>query len=176
MEQSTGRPQFAAVTLQFAALFTALFAFQVCTAADDLTAPAPGMSAAATPVPQKLLLSFLADNSTLTLIDARSSEEFQTSHINGAINVPHDTSIDANTGLPSDLQAPVVIYCKTGKRATTLQLKLRELGYTDVQVLQPGQITWFDGMAVFNCGVPASQDSSNVLTSNRAADSGEEMK
>jgi phage shock protein E len=138
------------------------------------------MSAAATPVPQKLLLSFLADNSTLTLIDARSSEEFQASHINGAINVPHDTSIDANTGLPTDLQAPIVIYCKTGKRAMALQSKLRELGYADVQVLQPGQINWFDGMAVFNCGIPtsipASQDSSNVLTSNRAADSGEEMK
>lgn len=172
MEQSTGRPQFAAAIL----LLSALFAFQVCTAADALTAPAPGNSATATPVPQKLLLSFLADNSTLTLIDARSREEFQASHIGGAINVPHDTSIDSNTGLPSDLQAPIVIYCKTGKRAAALRSKLRELGYTDVQVLQPGQITWFDGMAVFNCGVPTSQDSSNVLTTNRAADSGEEMK
>jgi phage shock protein E len=172
MEQSTGHPPLAAVIL----LLPALFAFQVCTAAEDLANPSPGMSATATSVPQKLLLSFLADNSTFTLIDARSSEEFQASHINGAINVPHDAPIDSNTVLPSDLQAPIVIYCKTGKRATALQLKLRELGYTEVQVLQPGQITWFDGMAVFNCGVPASQDSSNVLTSNRVADSGEEIK
>ena len=40
------------------------------------------------PVPQSLLLKFLADNATFTLVDARSTEEFAASHITGAINLP----------------------------------------------------------------------------------------
>lgn len=163
------RPAIRRLLLAAAILLPAFVAGRVDALADEITA-------SRTPVPQKLLLSFLADNSTFTLLDARSAEEFQASHISGAINVPHDSPIDSNADLPADLDEPIVIYCKTGKRATALQLKLREHGYTDVQVLQANQVVWFDGAAVFNCGVPSSQESTHVLTSNRNADSGEETK
>ncbi|MDH3547043.1 MAG: rhodanese-like domain-containing protein [Gammaproteobacteria bacterium] len=106
-------------------------------------------------VSQALLLDYLADNSTFTLIDARSPAEFATSHINGAINLPHDADSGEFSSLPDDRDAPIVVYCKTGKRAGILQQKLMDAGYTDVRVLQPTQIVWFDGMAVFNCGVDA---------------------
>ncbi|MCI0517680.1 MAG: rhodanese-like domain-containing protein [Woeseiaceae bacterium] len=172
MQQSTGPLQRALVI----SLALVLFASRVCAETDQASAPESGSPSMASPVPQKLLLSYLADNSTFTLIDARSIEEFQTSHIQGAINIPHDASIDASTGLPTDLDAPIVVYCRSGRRATALQLRLRESGYTDVQVLQSGQISWFEDMPVFNCGVPVSQDSAKVLTNDRAADGGEEPK
>lgn len=108
------------------------------------------------PVPQKLLLRFLVDNETFTLVDARTASEFETSHINGAINVAHDSTEDVLSSLPSDLHAPIVIYCKTGKRARQLQERLLARGYTNVRVLLPEQIFWFDDMAVFNCGTPAA--------------------
>jgi rhodanese-related sulfurtransferase len=150
-------------------LLPAFVAGRLDVLADEITANR-------TPVPQKLLLSFLADNSTFTMLDARSAEEFQASHISGAINVPHDSPIDSNTDLPADLDEPIVVYCRTGKRATALQLRLQEHGYTGVQVLQADQVVWFDGAAVFNCGVPSPQESTDVLASNRAAESGEETK
>jgi len=56
-----------------------------------------------------------------------------------------------------------------------LQQQLQERGYTDVRVLQPDQVFWFDGIAVFNCGVP-SQESTKLLTSNRDSGSREESK
>ena len=119
---------------------------------------------AADGVPQSLLLEYLADNSTFTLIDARSPGEFAASHIAGAINVPHDHTDARVPRLPSDSGAPIVVYCQTGKRASQLKAELIERGYTNVRVLQPQQIFWFEGLAVFNCGTNASQDSPNDLT------------
>lgn len=106
------------------------------------------------PIQRPLLLAYLADHSTFTLIDARSGEEFAASHISGAINIPHDT--DTSMSLPVAFDAPIVVYCKTGKRAALLRAKLLARGYTDVTVLRPQQIHWFDGMAVFNCSEPAA--------------------
>ena len=48
-------------------------------------------------IDRNLLLGFLADDSTLTLIDARSPEEFTEQHLPGAINIPFD-AVDANAG------------------------------------------------------------------------------
>lgn len=103
-------------------------------------------------VDRDLLLGFLADNDTLTLIDARSPEEFAEQHLPGAINVPFD-AVDANaTQLPDDKARPVVVYCRSGKRAGLLKETLAARGYTDVRVLPREQIFWEDDFMVFNCG------------------------
>jgi len=116
------------------------------------------------PVPQKQLLGYLADNSTFTLIDARSAEEFEASHVSGAVNVPVGALDDSAELLPVDRDAPIVVYCKTGKRATVLKDKLVERGYTDVQVLRADQIHWFDDMAVFNCATPSATSAADPAT------------
>lgn len=109
-----------------------------------------------TEVSQAQLLQFFAANTTFTLVDARSAEECSVSHIAGAIRVPHDAERGSSTGPPLDRDAPIVVYCKTGRRAALLRQKLQADGYTDVRVLQPEQIVWFEGSAVFNCGVDAA--------------------
>ena len=140
-------------------------------AASLLTLLSVGQSATAetptqrSPVPQSLLLKFLADNETFTLVDARSPAEFATSHITGAINVPHDSSDNILSLLPTDSNELIVVYCKTAKRADKLRTKLIERGYTNVRVLPPEQIVWFDGMAVFNCGAPAVNRSDHTIKS-----------
>lgn len=116
-------------------------------------------------VDRELLLGFLADNSTMALIDARSSEEFSAQHLPGAINVPFD-AVDAHSEfLPRDKNLPVVVYCSSGKRAALLKSELLVRGFTNVQVLPREQIFWEENFMVFNCGVdPALTETSTTAT------------
>jgi phage shock protein E len=103
-----------------------------------------------------MLLAFQADPATLTLIDARSSAEYAAAHIAGAVNVPFD-AVEANESLlPVDKDEPVVIHCKTGRRAGLLKEQLIERGYTDVRVLPSEQIEWGEDGPVGLLPVPAS--------------------
>lgn len=138
-------------------------------AASDETAAMPPVESA---VPQSLLLKFLADKSTITLIDARSPEEYAESHIDGAINVPHDQLDDYDRSLPASPDDTVIVYCRTGNRAGKLQAQLTERGFRDVRVLQPGQIFASEGLMVFNCG--ATTEKSLVVNKNATADAREE--
>lgn len=119
-------------------------------------------SQASTVIPQQVLLDYLAGKGTFTLLDARSSEEYEAGHIYGAHNVPHDSDLAGNAALPSDHNSPLVVYCKSGKRAEALQQSLLAQGYTDVRVLYPQQMLWADELPVFNCG--ATVTTSNELT------------
>lgn len=137
-------------------------------------APVTAASPAEPPVPQSLLLDFLADQSTFTLLDARSPEEYAESHIDGARNLPHDQLDSHVDALPPALDAPIVVYCRTGKRAGRLKAQLIERGYTDVRVLQPEQIFSSGGLMVFNCGLPDSM--SPAATGPAATDAREEVE
>lgn len=121
------------------------------------TADASAATAAAIPEPpavaQDLLLDYLVDPSTFTLIDARSAEEYEQGHVAGALNVPHDKLSQRVDQLPADTQQPIVLYCKTGRRAGELKAELAQLGYENVQVLLPRQLFFHDNAVVFNCGI-----------------------
>jgi rhodanese-related sulfurtransferase len=129
-------------------------------AAGPVAAQAPEtgeMSPVEAAVPQSLLLGFLADPSTFVLIDARSPEEYAESHIDRAINIPHDRLGEYDQSLPEARDGTVVVYCRTGRRAGLLRAQLLERGYTDVRVLQEGQIFSSGDLMVFNCGAQASK-------------------
>lgn len=99
-----------------------------------------------------LLRSFMADPSTLSLIDARSFDEYDESHIAGAANIPFDNVDESFRELPEDPSAMVIVYCRTGRRATILKEQMEATGYSDVRVLPAQQIIVdADGMAL-NCG------------------------
>lgn len=141
-------------------------------AADD--AEQSAMTPVGHPVPQSLLLRFLTDHSTFTLVDARSAEEYDESHIDGAVNVPHD-GLDAHgDSLPASRDETIVVYCRTGKRAGQLKAQLVDLGYNDVRVLQPEQIFSSGNLMVFNCG--ASTPKSRAAQQTAATDAREEKR
>ena len=129
------------------------------------------MSPVETAVPQSLLLEFLADPSAFVLIDARSPEEYAESHIDRAINVPHDRLGEYDESLPEARDGTVVVYCRTGRRAGLLRAQLLERGYTDVRVLQEDQIFSSGDLMVFNCGAQASK---SPAASEAAADEARE--
>jgi phage shock protein E len=143
-------------TALFAVIFSGLS--PVGAAATD---PPATLQSPVSRIDRGLLLGFLADNSTLTLIDARSPEEFATQHLSGAINVPFDT-VDANVELlPADKEKLVVVYCRTGIRAGKLKAQLIAKGYADVQVLPREQIHWEDSFMVFNCSTESATTAAN---------------
>ncbi|WP_199534782.1 rhodanese-like domain-containing protein [Rhodoferax lacus] len=67
------------------------------------------------------------------LIDVRTAQEFQSGHLQGAINMPH-TSIGeeiANARVSKDDR--LIVYCKSGRRATLASDTLKGLGYSNVE-------------------------------------------
>ena len=67
------------------------------------------------------------------VVDVRSHEEYAAGHIPGAICLPHD-SIDADSAdacLP-DLDARILLYCQSGRRAAVAMQTLEELDYSSV--------------------------------------------
>lgn len=117
----------------------ALFAHLTACASSPPAAPAapPAPSASAKPaeasepfVDVPTAKKLVADGAKL--VDVRSPEEYATKHIEGAENVPVDTIADKDLG-PKD--APIVLYCGSGKRAARATEALRAKGYTNVHNL-----------------------------------------
>ena len=68
------------------------------------------------------------------LLDVRTEEEYGIEHAAGAVLLPQEDLETMDEGdilevLP-DLDAPVLLYCRTGRRAALAAVKLEELGYT----------------------------------------------
>ncbi len=112
-----------------------------------------GASSSNNQVDEQLLLDYLADNSRVALIDARSPKEFSAQHIPGAVNLPYDELDQHQTLLPREKDKPIVIYCRSGKRAGILGEELQTLGYSNVHVLPREQIFWNDEVMVLNASL-----------------------
>lgn len=67
------------------------------------------------------------------LLDVRSREEFETSHIPGAILIPDEEIYDrAERELP-DKDQLILIYCRSGRRSKLAAEILVEIGYTNIK-------------------------------------------
>ncbi len=61
-----------------------------------------------------------------TIVDVRTKEEYETSHIKGAIHIPYD-EINEKTNLEKD--KIIFVYCKSGNRSGKAYQTLKQLGY-----------------------------------------------
>ena len=65
-------------------------------------------------------------------IDVRTPEEFKEGHLQDAVNIPVD-QITANIArVAPNKNAPVNLYCRSGRRAEVALQELRKMGYTNV--------------------------------------------
>lgn len=67
----------------------------------------------------------------LRLLDVRTAEEYAAGHIPGASLAPYD-AIDAASFAEGDKAAPIVVYCRSGRRSALAKATLESLGYTNV--------------------------------------------
>lgn len=71
----------------------------------------------------------IIQNEKVIIIDVRTKEEYKSSHIKNAINIPYgeiDKSIKYNKN-----QA-VAVYCQTGMRSNKAAKKLEKMGYKEI--------------------------------------------
>ncbi len=66
------------------------------------------------------------------LIDVRTKEEYDESHLVGSINMDSVTIIDEIERQVPDKNTKIVVYCRSGNRSRATLEKLKEKGYTNV--------------------------------------------
>lgn len=86
----------------------------------------------------------LKEDSTVTLIDARTAEEFEEAHVPGAINVPIADLTEFAGGRNNASDGPVVTMCGSTGRGEQAATVLGSEGMENVQVLQGGLKAWRD--------------------------------
>ncbi len=75
------------------------------------------------------------------IIDARTQEEFDAGHIEGAILIPeYEIAQRAEKELP-DKEQLILVYCRSGRRSKIASQSLVDLGYTNVKEFG-GIIDW----------------------------------
>lgn len=82
---------------------------------------------------------FTATNTSHLLIDVRTSEEFASGHIHGAVNIPVDSLQSRLSEVPTG--RPIVVYCRSGNRSATASQILEQAGYSAIYDLG-GVIAW----------------------------------
>ena len=65
-------------------------------------------------------------------IDVRSAEEFNSGHLQNALNIPHDKIVEGVKALGSAKDEPINLYCRSGRRAEIALTELKNAGYTNV--------------------------------------------
>lgn len=73
-----------------------------------------------------------APPATAVVLDVRSAEEYRTGALPGARNIPHDQLAGRAAAELPDRNAPVALYCRSGRRSAFAAETLRKLGYTRI--------------------------------------------
>ena len=66
------------------------------------------------------------------LVDVREKDEYEESHLEGAINIPYTTILDKIDEYATDKDSVIIVYCKSGKRSGIAAKSLSEAGYTKI--------------------------------------------
>lgn len=73
----------------------------------------------------------MEENSEAIVLDVRTQEEFDQSHIPGAVCLPNEF-IAADMPFPFGKDTELLLYCRSGNRSAEATKKLRDLGFSNV--------------------------------------------
>ncbi|MGI6753963.1 MAG: rhodanese-like domain-containing protein [Eubacteriales bacterium] len=79
------------------------------------------------------------------VVDVRTEKEYAAGHIEGAILIPNETITDKRPEQLPDLDAEILIYCRSGRRSAEAAKKLIAMGYKRVYDFG-GIIDWSYGI------------------------------
>lgn len=75
------------------------------------------------------------------ILDTRTQEEYDESHIPGAILIPYDEVTERAEGVLTDKDQLILVYCRSGRRSKIAAEALVKLGYTNIKEFG-GIINW----------------------------------
>lgn len=85
-------------------------------------------------------------------MDVRIPAEFESAHIDGAINLPLDQADDHLRRIVTDAGGRMLLICQSGNRAERARTALSDTGLSDVVVLDGGMNAWIATGAPVNRG------------------------
>lgn len=86
--------------------------------------------------------AMIAANPDVLVVDVRTPGEFESAHIDGAINLPLD-QVDVHLRrIVADAGGRLLLICQSGNRANKAQQRLCEAGLPDTVVLSGGMNSW----------------------------------
>ena len=88
------------------------------------------------------LTKWLSDDSRPKpfLLDARTSEEYQVSHLRNARLVPNNLKELVDEGI--NYATPIVVYCSVGYRSSAIARRLKSIGYQNLFNLSGSIFQW----------------------------------
>jgi len=109
-------------------------------------APRPAPAASAVSPPAAIVDGVAARQLAargVAVIDVRTPAEFASGHVPGARNIPHD-EIEKRLAEIGPADAPVLLYCRSGRRSAIAAQALREKGFTKLYDLRTYD-AWLQG-------------------------------
>lgn len=86
--------------------------------------------------------NLMANEKNLLVIDVRTMAEFKAGSVPGAIHIPRGLLEFRLINKEKNVARPILIYCKSGARASFAGRQLKELGYKDVKNMKGGYLAW----------------------------------
>ncbi|SES98737.1 rhodanese-like domain-containing protein [Thalassotalea agarivorans] len=78
----------------------------------------------------------------ILLLDVRSEQEYAEQHIPKAINIDYETLPNRINEISEYKDLPVIVYCRSGRRAAIAEKALQDAGFTDVRHLSGDMLEW----------------------------------
>ena len=117
-------------------LLAALLTLVGCAAGDEEAGDTPSVQE----ISQQDLLSNPPQGALI--LDVRTPGEFGEGHVPNAVNIPHNELASRLAELDSASDRPIVLYCKSGRRAGMATTVLQGAGYTDLHHLTGDMSGW----------------------------------
>lgn len=94
----------------------------------------------------------IVEKGDVFVLDVRTPDEFNSSHIKGATLIPVSNAFGSNLSSDSLLKAridevpkkKILVYCRTGRRSDTASTMLVNAGYSQVYNMVGGITSWID--------------------------------
>jgi rhodanese-related sulfurtransferase len=80
--------------------------------------------------------------SNAIVLDVRTSEEFSTGHLDGALNIDWDSGRFQEDVKQIDPSKTVLVYCRSGRRSGEAVHAMRAMGYNDAYNMSGGILKW----------------------------------
>lgn len=87
----------------------------------------------------------LMEGEDVVIVDVRTAAEFSAGHIPNAINIPVESIGSLRPAALEELDATILVYCRSGSRSAQAARRLLNLGYTTVHDFG-GIISWPDAL------------------------------